>query len=154
MKKGLITSFAIMLMVSASLADQTTGDSSAKKLNWLTDPVEAQQLATEQGLPILMDFTGSDWCKWCVRLDQEVFSQQAFVDYANENLVLVKLDFPRRKLQPQAEKQRNEQYAKQYRVRGFPTIMLLNADGSVIAQTGYQQGGAVNYVNHIESLMP
>lgn len=153
MRRGLLIPLAVMLMAVAGLATETNVISSDNTLTWLTDPVQAQQLSEEMGLPMLINFTGSDWCKWCIRLDKEVFSQQAFIDYANENLVLVKLDFPRRKIQSPEEKIRNQQYAAQYNVRGYPTILLLNDDATVIAQTGYQKGGAVSYVKHLQSLM-
>ncbi len=154
MKTRLFTTVTILMMVSAALAAPTISEENAVELNWMTDLNEAQQLATENGKPILVNFTGSDWCKWCIKLGKEVFSQQEFTDYATENLILVTLDFPRRTHQPQEVKERNQNYASQYKVRGFPTIMLLEANGDVIAQTGYQQGGAASYVRHLESLLP
>jgi protein disulfide-isomerase len=154
MKIQFITSIAVLMMVSAALAAPAIGEENAVELNWLTDLTEAQQLATENGKPILVNFTGSDWCKWCITLDKEVFSQQEFIDYATENLIMVKLDFPRRTAQPQEVKDRNQHYASQYKIRGFPTIMLLEENGDVIAQTGYQRGGATAYVSHLESLLP
>jgi protein disulfide-isomerase len=154
MKTRFVTSIAILVMVSAALAAPMISKESPDELNWLTDLPEAQQLAEENGKSILVNFTGSDWCKWCIKLRDEVFSQQEFAEYASENLILVELDFPRKTFQPQEVKDRNQKYASQYKVRGFPTIMLLEAGGDVIAQTGYQAGGAVTYVKHLESLLP
>ena len=65
--------------------------------NWLTDLSVVQAKAKEEGKPILMDFTGSDWCSWCIKLKKEVFSKPAFIDYANEHLILMTVDFPNRK---------------------------------------------------------
>jgi protein disulfide-isomerase len=150
MRTAYLTILTLVMLTGTTFATAAASD----RLDWHTDPQVARELAVESGLPILMNFTGSDWCKWCIKLDQEVFSQPEFIDYANDNLVLLKLDFPRRTPQPLAEQKRNEQYARQYMVRGFPTIMLTNPDGSVIAQTGYQQGGAGNYIRHLEGLLP
>jgi len=67
----------------------------SEELNWLTNLEEAQQIAKEKELPILIDFTGSDWCGWCIKLVDEIFSQQKFIEYAAENIVMVKLRFPK-----------------------------------------------------------
>ncbi|HOD18289.1 MAG TPA: thioredoxin family protein [Candidatus Cloacimonadota bacterium] len=120
---------------------------------WLTDYQKALQIAKEKNLPLLLDFTGSDWCIWCKRLNNEVFSQKAFQDYAAKNLVLVKLDFPRNLPQTEAEKKQNEALAKQFEIEGYPTIVLLNAEGKEINRTGYQAGGAENYVKHLQALL-
>ncbi len=153
MSKSLITTIAVMMMISSGFATATDSGAGTGQPNWLTDPEEAQLLAEETGLPVLINFTGSDWCKWCIRLQREVFTQPAFIDYASANLILVELDFPRRLPQTQEVKSRNRFYAEKYKVRGFPTIMLLEADGAVIAQTGYQQGGATKYVEHLVGLL-
>lgn len=122
-------------------------------LAWETDFKAAQAKATASGKPMLLDFTGSDWCGWCIRLDKEVFSQPEFAAFASEALVLVELDFPRGKSQPEAIKKQNEALAKQYGVRGFPTIILLSPDGKLLAETGYQKGGAAKYVAHLKELL-
>ncbi len=119
----------------------------------MTNLEEAQQIAKEDGLPILIDFTGSDWCGWCIKLVDEIFSQKEFIEYATENLVMVKLDFPKDIHQTEDTKRYNRQLAEKYNIRGFPTILLLNSKGEVIAQTGYQYGGAAKYVEHLQELL-
>jgi protein disulfide-isomerase len=77
---------------------------SAADNGWLTNLDDALKIAEKDNKVILMDFSGSDWCGWCIKLDKEVFSQAAFKDYAKDNLVLVLVDFPRKKELPAAEK--------------------------------------------------
>ena len=120
---------------------------------WITDYDKALALAKESKLPVLLNFTGSDWCSWCIRLSKEVFSEKAFAEYAKANLILLKLDFPRNLPQTPEEKQRNETLAKQYGIEGFPTIVILNPDGKEIGRTGYQQGGVEKYIEHLKSLI-
>jgi len=120
---------------------------------WLTDFEKAKQGSAARNVPILVDFSGSDWCGWCIKLDREVFSQPEFKAYAKDHLVLFLADFPRTKAQSAAVKAQNEKLSQHYGVQGFPTVLLLNADGSVIEKTGYQRGGASAYVEHIQSLL-
>ena len=119
----------------------------------MTDFEAAQAKARAEQKPLLLDFTGSDWCGWCIRLDQEVFSRDAFKVFAESELVLVELDFPRRSKQSAALVQQNERLAQKYGVRGFPTILLLSPEGGLIARTGYREGGAEAYVAHLRELI-
>jgi len=137
--------FAVLLAVAASYVH--AGE------QWLEDFDAAKKLAAEKGLPLLADFSGSDWCGWCIRLDREVFSRKAFKDYAEEHLVLFLADFPRRKEQSAETKKQNEQLAERYGVRGFQSVLLLDADGRVLSRTGYRQGGAGAYVEHLRELV-
>lgn len=125
----------------------------SQELKWLTSFKEAKEQAAKRKVPILVDFSGSDWCGWCVKLDQEVFSKPEFVDYASKNLVLLMVDFPRRKPQSEELKKQNETLSNQFGIQGFPTVLLLNSDGNVLAQTGYRAGGAEAYVKHLQDLL-
>jgi thioredoxin-related protein len=108
---------------------------------WLTDFPAARRLAQAEGKPMLLDFTGSDWCPWCVKLEREIFSTPEFQDYATKNLVLIKLDFPHRLELPPAQREQNEHLAKQFDVQGFPTLVVLNAKGGFLDSLGYIRGG-------------
>jgi len=119
---------------------------------WMTDLGQAKIQAAEKGIPILIDFTGSDWCGWCIRLDKEVFSKAEFQDYAKVSLVLLKIDFPRKKL-PEAEAAANQALAKKYGIQGYPTIVLADAEGKELARTGYRPGGPQAYVEHLKGLL-
>jgi len=120
---------------------------------WLTDFEAAKKQAAEQKRPILIDFSGSDWCGWCIKLDKEVFSKDSFKVYAKENLVLVLADFPSAKKLPAEVKAQNEALLEKYGVRGFPTVLLLDAEGNELARTGYQRGGPEAYVSHLKKLL-
>lgn len=109
---------------------------------WVTDYKAALELAKKENRPVLIDFTGSDWCGWCIKLDRETFSKEAFKTYAKDNLVLLYLDFPNEKPQDAALKQQNVKLKGEYGVRGFPTMVLLSPDGKTIWQNGgYLAGG-------------
>lgn len=123
------------------------------ELEWLTDFEEAKTLAAEKGLPILADFTGSDWCGFCIRLKDEVFETEPFGSYAAENLVLLQLDFPMRKKLPEALQAQNEELRVHFGVRGFPTIVLMDAEGEELARTGYRRGGPGPYIEHLKELL-
>ena len=118
--------------------------------NWMTDYEKAFIIAKRENKHVLINFTGSDWCGWCKKLDREVFGQKAFQTYAKENLVLLKLDYPRRTPQPREVKIKNQGYARTYGVLGFPTIIIAEANQKVVLRTGYKAGGPNSYVKHIK----
>ncbi len=121
---------------------------------WLTDLDAAKERAAVEGKSILVDFTGSDWCIWCIRLDQEVFATEAFVAAAPEKFVLVKLDFPRDKSGQSAEMQAaHERWSTTYAVSAFPTVLLLDEQGRPFASTGYREGGPDGYLQHLDELL-
>jgi protein disulfide-isomerase len=117
--------------------------------NWLTDLEAAKAQAAREGKHVMINFTGSDWCGWCMRLKQEVFSQPEFESYAGKNLVLVEIDFPKRKPMPQAMLRANAQIADRFKVTGYPSLVFLNAAGKEVVRTGYQPGGARSFVQAI-----
>lgn len=119
---------------------------------WQTDYKGAQQQAKAAHKLLLVDFTGSDWCGWCKRLHAEVFSQPEFQDYASKNLVLLEVDFPRRKPQTDVVRKQNEQLAEQYGIQGFPTIVVLNSEGKKVGELGYMPGGASAFIAELERL--
>ncbi len=120
---------------------------------WTTDLDAARERAAAENRAILVNFSGSDWCGWCIRLDREVFRQEAFQTFAAESLVLVLIDFPRGIPLPEDLAERNQDLARRYGVQGFPTILLMRADGTVVARTGYRRGGAAAYVRHLDALL-
>lgn len=139
-----------MLLLFATSALAATP---AKSVKWLDDFANAKSEAKKTGKPILVNFTGSDWCPWCIKLDKEVFSQKAFLDYASANLVLAIADFPRGKKLPARVVKQNESLQAKYQIQGFPTVLLLDGEGQLLGQTGYVPGGAEAYVTNIKSLL-
>ena len=124
----------------------------AADLNWLTDLSKAQAQAKDDNKLVLMDFTGSDWCGWCKKLDQETFSKQAFADYAKKNLVLVQLDYPQNKPQSDELKAANAALAKKYNIEGYPTLIAIKPDGTVVwTQVGYLEGGPQALIDQLDA---
>ncbi len=119
---------------------------------WRMDlPGALEQARTENKL-VLLDFTGSDWCSWCIKFDQEVLSTGQFTDYANAKLILVKLDFPQHTAQSDDLRRANAELASRFHVDGFPTYVLLNAGGNELGrQVGYQPGGPNAFIAELES---
>lgn len=132
---------------------ETDAGSSYETGTWITDFDQAVVLASKLDRYVLINFTGSDWCSWCFRLRDEVFTQPAFLDYAKANLILLKLDFPRKSQLSPAEQKANDALAQRFGVQGFPTIVLVDSKGEEITRTGYQYGGAENYVKHLKELL-
>ncbi|MEI6674235.1 MAG: thioredoxin family protein [Verrucomicrobiota bacterium] len=120
---------------------------------WETDFEVAKKRAKDEKKPMLLDFTGSDWCGWCIRLKKEVFSTPEFEKYAKDNLVLVEVDFPRTKKLPKKEAEQNAKLQQEYKIQGYPSIILLNSDGKRVANTGYLAGGAEKYIEHLKGLL-
>jgi len=145
---------AILLLFIFLFTSCNNGQSaSADGLNWENNLDKAIEQAKKENKAVLVNFTGSDWCIWCKRLSAEVFQQKEFEAYAKESLVLVMLDFPKDIEQTQEIKEYNNMLAKKYGIQGFPTILLIDGQGKLVAQTGYQPGGAAKYVEHIKSYL-
>ncbi len=136
--------FPVVALVAAATA--------RAELTWLTDLDQAKAVAAKEKKAILVDFTGSDWCGWCIRLKKEVFDQKAF-EVAAKDFVFVELDFPRGKKLAPEHKAKNDALAKQFNVQGFPTILLLNSQGQAFAQTGYEEGGPENYLKSLAKFL-
>ena len=143
---SLFLSISILFLASAGAALASEG--------WTRDFDEALKKAQKEDLPILLDFSGSDWCGWCIRLDEEVFSKEAFKKWAKDRVVLCLLDFPRDpKKVSKEQRKKNKAVARRFNVRGYPTVLLLDSNGQLIARTGYRKGGAQAYIEHIDGLL-
>lgn len=119
---------------------------------WLTDFAAARATAKAEGKMVLLNFTGSDWCPWCIRLRNEVFAKPEFEAYANENLVLVEVDFPRRKVLSVPQRQANDKLATALNVTGYPTIIILDSEGQPLAKLGYMAGGPQPFIGTLQRL--
>ena len=151
MKQMLITAAIACLSVFQLIAQEEadiTGE-------WLLNIDEAKQAATERGVPILMVFSGSDWCRPCIQMKQEVWDNPAFVEYAQESLALLRLDFPARKKNQLSPEQtaHNEALAEQYNPKGeFPAAVLIDPEGKEIAHFGYNSTlSAQDYVEYLKA---
>jgi protein disulfide-isomerase len=117
---------------------------------WMTDFEKAKTLSKASGKPMLVDFTGSDWCGWCIKLKNEVFVKPEFKKWASKNVILVELDFPRKTALPDALKEQNDALQKKFQIRGFPTILFLDHKESVLHKSGYIEGGPAAWIADAE----
>jgi protein disulfide-isomerase len=124
----------------------------AASSDWMVDYDEALKVAKEENRLVFIDFTGSDWCGWCIKLDEEILSKRKFQKYAEDNLVLVKIDFPRKTKLPKDQAEANAALAKKYGIEGFPTIIVLNSKGKRIGELGYMKGGPEAMIEELEKL--
>jgi len=125
----------------------------AAAASWETDYAQAATNANKAGKYMLLDFSGSDWCGWCMKLDKEVFKQAEFKNFAQTNLVCVLVDFPRQKAQSKKLREQNAALAKKYGIRGYPTVLLLSPSGELVGRTGYREGGPKPYVEHLQAMI-
>lgn len=118
---------------------------------WRNDLPGALTQAQSEHKLVLIDFTGSDWCGWCKKFDQDVLSTAAFTDYASRKLMLVKLDFPKHTPQPAELLRANKALAQQFHVDGYPTFVLVNAEGKELGrQVGYLEGGPTAFTKQLD----
>lgn len=126
----------------------------AQELVWNNNLEKAMEISKKSKKPLMLFFTGSDWCGWCKRLQSEVFTQPEFGAWAKNNVVLVEVDFPRKTpLTPELQTQ-NGQLQQFFQVQGFPTIWMVNAtkkDGKInfdkLGSTGYVAGGPTAWLD-------
>lgn len=142
--KNQIVAFAIaigLLSIVSARADS----------EWITDYKKAQQEAKTNNKLLLIDFTGSDWCGYCIQFDRTILSQPQFKEYATKNLVLMEVDFPRRKAQPAETRKQNAELAQHYQIEGFPTVLVLNGDGRTVWRfDGYFSGSPEAFIAELE----
>ena len=139
--KKLIALTALFALSSSLLAGE----------GWMGNIEKALEIAKKEKKQVLIDFTGSDWCPPCIALKKNVFDSKEFKAYAKDNLVLVELDFPRRKKIEAEQKAYNRTQQKKYGIRGFPTVILLDAKGKeLLKSVGYRKGPVSAYINKLK----
>jgi protein disulfide-isomerase len=120
---------------------------------WINDLKKAQDEAKANHKLVLVDFTGSDWCGFCFQLDRAILSKPEFKDYASKNLILLEIDFPRRKALPVEIKKQNAQLAEKFQVEGFPTLVVLNGDGKAVWRyDGLYTGGVAAFLAELDKI--
>ena len=138
------------LLTSATTAAAAT---TSTPKGWTDDYDAALKQAAAEKKLVLVDFSGSDWCGWCKKLDKEVFAKEEFLKVATNSYVLLMIDSPSDdKLLSAKAKEQNPKLVEKYGVRGFPTVLLLDAKGEVVAKTGYQKGGPAKYLEKLKAL--
>lgn len=131
----------------------TSGVMLAASDGWTEDFAAAKKQAAEGDKDLLINFTGSDWCGWCIKLKEEAFDHDAFKEGVADKFVLVELDYPQDKSKlSEATIEQNDELKDKYMIQGYPTIVVATADGKPYATTGYQPGGPEAYVKHLDDL--
>jgi protein disulfide-isomerase len=130
---------------------------------WTRDMEAAKTRAKAEEKPIFLYFTGSDWCGWCKKMEKEILTQKEFLDYAKENLILVELDYPRspenKAKQSEAEREQNKALDKKFKIEGYPTIYLVDAEGELLpgaddlAKTKYHEKGPAGFAAAIRNFL-
>jgi len=126
---------------------------SAAECEWMTDLAKAQEKAKAENKLVLVDFTGSDWCPPCKALSKNVFSSPEFSEFAKKNLVLVEVDFPRKKEQTEQVKKTNRELAKKHEIDGYPTVLVFDSNGKQLdKKVGYSGASAKDYVAQLQKI--
>jgi protein disulfide-isomerase len=145
MAKFIVLIYALLLTFNLSAAPS--------KINWITSYEEAVNQSNTTSKPILLFFTGSDWCSWCHKLEAEVLNTPEFQEAASDKFIFVILDFPMSTKLDSNLSAQNKQLQKKYDVRGFPTIVLVDGKGQKIGVTGYRAGGGKQYAEHLFKML-
>lgn len=158
--KGRILLLALLSITCLYAQPQSHQDASSMpqqqaqgRLQWYEDYDRAQQVAAQENKPMLLYFTGSDWCGWCKKMDSEVFSSPAFAQDVGNKFVFVKVDFPMNSKLPEAQMRQNAQLKQRYGVTGYPTVVIVDKQGGFIGETGYRSGGGKAYAEWLEQFL-
>lgn len=151
---------SFILTVILSCSTLITWSQTSTTLSWYNDVSLASQAAATENKPMLLFFTGSDWCGWCHRLQREVFNTPAFTTWASSDVILVELDFPRNKVLPQNIIEQNQMLQQQFGVQGYPTVWFVNVTKEAdkfnlapLSSSGYMQGGPEVWITNAKSII-
>ncbi len=143
MKRVMLAAVAILLLAALPLA----------AAEWTTDYNSALQTAKAQNRAVLINFTGSDWCGWCIRLKKEVFDTAEFGQFAGSRLVLVEADFPQNKRLSSAQQRANQELQQKFRVTGYPSLFLVDGNGKILQKLGYMPGGPKAFIGEMTKVI-
>lgn len=155
-KKYLYGLFAVAFMTSLSTlqaAPAQNGTNQQGGINWFTDYSQATAAAKKQNKPMILFFTGSDWCGWCKKMVQEVFKSPEFAQEVGNDFIFVDVDFPMNQQLAANITQQNAQLKQQYGVTGYPTLIILDSNQNFVAETGYRPGGGKAYADYLKQLI-
>lgn len=146
-----MSNYTMKKMILGMVASLAVWQAVAGDLVWQTDVPKAVAQAKSEKKLVLLDFTGSDWCVWCKKLDKDTFAKPEFAAYSATNLVLVEVDFPNHKEQSAELKAANAALQKKYSVEGYPTLVALDGDGEEVWHVeGYLEGGPKALITQLD----
>jgi thioredoxin-related protein len=159
--KGSLTGISVLKILQRQVAPTVLvlaalllGGAAASALpGWHTNYAAAQAQALTERKLVLVHFSGSDWCGWCIKLQKDVFQKREFMDYARTNLVLLSVDFPKRKPMPRKQQESNQALVNKFHVEGFPTLLVLNEDGTKLGTLGFGEGGPKTFIKELEKFV-
>lgn len=143
----------LALVLAFATGAGTTAVAGSNPIPWLTLETEAMEAARAANRPVLMFFNGSDWCAWCQKMEDEIFTTPEFAAYAARHLVLLKLDFPRSYQLPESQMKHNRALQKKYDISGYPAIVVTDHDGRVIGRLSYMDGGPQPFLGELSKLI-
>ncbi len=146
--------FALILALAVQYAHADT-------INWTTDYPAALEQAKKENRTLFLCFTGSDWCPWSKKMQIEILSDPQFLEQIDKNLIFVKLDYPRKRLQDEELKKQNHRLYEKFHIksldvgmnRGLPAVILLDPNGNKIGELGYQVGGGAPFAKQVADLL-
>ena len=143
----------ILLMAAVAALAGAVSAATSTPAGWTDDFEAAKKQAAAENKLLLVDFSGSDWCGWCKKLDREVFAKPEFLAGVKKDFVLVMVDSPNdKKLLSEKAAAQNPKLVEKYDVHGFPTVLIMDADGTVLDKTGYRDGGPEKYLEHLAEI--
>lgn len=154
--KNLVVLFALLISPFFINAQ----DYQPENEGWLVNFEEAYEVSKKTGKPIMANFTGSDWCGWCKRLTKSVFSQPGFKSWSDDNVVLLELDYPKRKSVPAEIQKQNNNLRQAFRISGYPTVWVFHIEKDEkgeynidpIGKTGYKRT-VEEFTDDVEKMM-
>lgn len=147
--RGLTLGLCLLLLMNLSCALGEENGSLDKSINWVSYE-QAMKAAQSGEKYLVLFFTGSNWCIWCLRMEEEILSCPAFIDYAEKNFLMVKVDFPMGVDLSPVQSKENEELKQRYKVTGYPTLLVLDKKGNVLIEDGYMPGGGKEYMMRLQ----
>lgn len=122
---------------------------------WSTNYQKSYELSIKHNLPMIMVFSGSDWCKSCIKLREQILVSPEFSEWANENAVCLSVDFPSQKKNQLSLELRaqNDSLAKQFNKNGVFPLVLIFSEGEVIGNLGYKDITPQEYITKLENII-
>lgn len=139
----------LIFLLTATIFSLNVYAANESQIEWLTDYTQALEVAKKEHKPVILLFTGSDWCTWCKKLEREVLQQNEFASMCANEFIFVKVDFPHNPRLPSEVEREHRGLKNRYGVRGLPKMVMLNEKQEQIAYVGYRRGGPKAFAEHL-----